>query len=67
MKSFIYKLPGDSAEYCVRRIAVASGKINATPGIFERVASHSFADVNCVVSHLAVTLNNYFESFSDAN
>lgn len=37
MKSLIYESPVNSAEDLVARIVVAADKINATPGVFERV------------------------------
>ncbi|GBN96726.1 hypothetical protein AVEN_84024-1 [Araneus ventricosus] len=37
MKSLVYEKPVDSSEDLVARIVVASDKIGATPGIFERV------------------------------
>ncbi|GBL64084.1 hypothetical protein AVEN_155118-1 [Araneus ventricosus] len=38
MKSSVYEIPVDSAEDLAARIVVAVDKINAPPGIFERVS-----------------------------
>ncbi|GBM72035.1 hypothetical protein AVEN_89792-1 [Araneus ventricosus] len=65
MKSLVYQTPVDSAEDLVARIVVAADKINTTPGIFERVASHSFGVVNCETTRVAATLSTCWEFFSD--